>query len=81
MSTIHRLFLNFQIRESDELSQSRTSSTGAEPTSLSLQQLQTLVAEEYGETHFGAAQEPLLYFQVYHSHRNNNKNFNNGTVL
>ena len=32
--------------------------------SLSLPGLQTLLTEEYGETHFNAAEQPLLYFQV-----------------
>jgi len=31
---------------------------------LTLQGLQTLLTEEYGETHFNAAAQPLLYFQV-----------------
>jgi len=32
--------------------------------SLTLTGLQTLLTEEYGETHFNAAEQPLLYFQV-----------------
>ena len=31
---------------------------------LSLPQLQTLLAEEYGESHFNAYEQPGLYFQV-----------------
>ncbi|CAH1270686.1 NUP93 [Branchiostoma lanceolatum] len=31
---------------------------------LTLPQLQSLLLEEYGETHFNAAQQPFLYFQV-----------------
>ena len=31
---------------------------------LSLAQLQTLLAEEYGESHFNAYEQPGLYFQV-----------------
>ena len=39
-----------------------SSSGGGE--GLSLAQLQTLLAEEYGETHFNAYEQPGLYFQV-----------------
>ena len=33
-------------------------------TSLALSQLQSLMLEEYGESHFNAYEQPLLYFQV-----------------
>ena len=32
--------------------------------SLTLPGLQTLLTEEYGEAHFSASEQPLLYFQV-----------------
>jgi len=37
---------------------------GGTGDSLTLPGLQTLLTEEYGETHFSAASQPLLYFQV-----------------
>ena len=36
--------------------------------SLTLPGLQTLLTEEYGESHFSASQQPLLYFQVSFMH-------------
>lgn len=44
-----------------KLSQVREEETG---DSLSLMGLQMLLTEEYGETHFNASENPLLYFQV-----------------
>ena len=40
------------------------SSDGGAIESLSLAQLQHLMSEEYGEAHFNAYEQPVLYFQV-----------------
>ena len=45
----------FQIRDEDAV-------VGGE--SLTLPQLQHLMSEEYGETHFNAFEQPILYAQV-----------------
>ena len=43
---------------------SQVISSGSSPETLSLPQLQHLLMNEYGETHFNAFEQPVLYFQV-----------------
>ena len=43
---------------------SSSSHSGSPLETLTLQQLQHLMSEEYGESHFNAYEQPVLYFQV-----------------